>query len=112
MGFDLVKMTVSARRHVPTSFGNKDAFYSETVEIPSDNSTDRASVYSFLSQRLDLSYLLDYYYSCPDKNGTTPNPEVWPHITARIEGMKQLHNGFPVDIQGILGFNPNIYAGK
>jgi len=110
MSFDLTKLTVTSRRHIPTSFGNKDAFYSESVEIPSDCAVDRSSIYSFLCQRLDLTYLLDYYYSCPDGSGQTPNAEVWPHVQARVDSMVKIHSAFPADIQGILGFNPQVYG--
>ena len=112
MSYDLAKLTVTARRHVPTAFGNKDAFYSETIEIPSETQVDRAFVYAFLAQRMDLTYLLDCYYSCPAQDGTLPNVEIWPHVTARIANMTVLYAAFPEVIQGILAFNPEVYQGK
>ena len=112
MSFELVKITVTSRRHVPTSFGNKDSFYSESIEIPTNDPTDRSSVYAFLCQRMDLSFLLDYYYSCPDSKGNLPNSEVWPHVISRIESMKVIHGAFPTAIKGFLSFNPATYLGS
>ena len=112
MSFDLAKLTVTARRHVPTTFGNKDAFYSESIEIPSDSTVDRSVLYSFLCQRMDLSFLLDYYYSCPGNNGSSPNAEIWPHVVARIEFMKSIYTAFPEDIKNILGFDPDSYVAR
>lgn len=112
MGFDLAKLTVSARRHVSTAFGNKDAFYSETIEIPTDVVVDRSSIYAFVSQRLDLAFLLDCYYSCPASDGTLPNKEVWNHVTSRVSSMNQMFASFPEIIRGILAFDPNTYLSK
>ena len=111
MSFDLARLSVTAKRHIPTVFGNKDAFYSESIEIPSDTATDRSAIYAFLCQRMDLSFLLDYYYSCPGDSGVTPNLEVWPHVLARVDSLSKIYNNFPPEIQGILGFNPETYKG-
>ncbi len=109
MGFDLVKMTVSAKRHLPTPFGNKDAFYSESMEIPSESEADRSCIHAFLCQRLDLTYLLDYYTSVHSSDGCLPNSELWPFIEARIEALKKLHSLFPGEIQRVLAFYPDFY---
>ena len=111
MGFDLVKMTVSSKRHVPTPFGNKDAFYSESLEIPSDLVMDRSSAYAFMNQRLDLTYLLDYYYSVPATDGSLPNTEVWPFVVARVKSMQGLYEAFPDILKNIIAFTPETYLG-
>jgi len=92
--------------------GNKDAFYSEGIEIPSDAPVDRSAVYAFLCQRMDLTYLMDYYYSCADPQGNLPNAEIWPHVLARVESMKAVYAGFPEVIKSILGFIPETYTGR
>ena len=112
MSFDLVKVTVSTKRHIPTPFGNKDSFYSESLEVPSELAIDRSSVYSFLTQRLDLSFLLDYYYSVSMQDGSTPNTEVWPFVVSRVQSMKVMHDTFPDEIKSILAFNADLYLSR
>ena len=109
MSLDIVKLTASSKRHISTAFGNKEVFYTETMEIPSDAAVDRAMVYAFMAQRLDLAYLMDYYYSCPSQDGSLPNSELWPHIKARVDTMKKLLIVFPDEVQKILAFSPENY---
>ena len=109
MSMDICKVTASSKRHIPTAFGNKEVFYTETQEFPSETTVDRAMIYTFIGQRLDLTYLMDYYYSCPKQDGVLPNPDIWPHVLARIETMKQMLAVFPEDIQKLLSFNPENY---
>ena len=112
MSYDLARITATSKRSLPTPFGNKESFCSETLEIPSESRVDRANIYAFLCQRLDLIYLLDYYYSVPSPDGSIPNADIWPFVENRIRSMQTLYDSFTEEIQGVLAFNSAVYLGR
>lgn len=92
-----------------TFYGQKEVFYSETLEIPTSIQFDRTMLMTFLNQRHELTFWLDCYNTIPSPDGALPNRNFLVTIHNRASSMRQLYNSMPEELKPFLAFDASLY---